>query len=210
MSLMGCNTCNGVGSYYTYSPGETFNGMGAVAEGFVFNGSQAWADWLACANAWQASQSVIPQCKKAVDAFRAALGKMGYGALGLGTSWDSSDQAAYQSWLDKNGLPPSPAGRGMPAKAHMGVMEQQANSGKVTGSQPVVDYAKVNGEIVPASAVATAQAGMGGSIWLLLGAAAVGVGLIYVVKKKKGSKGHPAMKARMSQPTSLDSPGQRV
>lgn len=211
MSPMGCYSCNGMGAYYTYQPGEVFNGFGAAASGFTFNGTQAWADWMACVNAYEKTGAVVPQCKKAVDAFRAALGQMGYGKLNLGAQWGKSDQAAYQSWADKNGLPKSPAGYGMPAEAHMPVMEQQVNQKIVTGSQTPVEYAEANGEIVPKSAVTKSieKAGAGGALWLLLGAAAIGVGAIYVAKKKKkGGKDRPHMKAKMSEQTTLDSPGQ--
>lgn len=181
-------------SYYAFRPGQVFSGVGALGA-FTFNGSQVGADWNACAAAYTKTQTVIPACQRAVDAIRAALGQLGYGGLGMGRSWGSGDQAAYQQWIDDNGLSPSKGGRGMPDSDHMAVMEQQLKAGAVTGTQPAVEYVKVGDEYVPATTLApeVQTAAIEWSKWGLIGLGAAGVIALAVVasKKKKKKAGAP-------------------
>lgn len=174
-------------SYYLFEPGQILSGCGA-AGGIGFNGSQVGSDWNSCAAAWTKSQTVVPACQRAVDAIRAALGQLGYGGLGMGASWGSGDQAAYEQWRTDAGLSRSKGGRGMPDSDHMAVMERQLSAGLTPGGQPPIEYTKVGTEYVPTSAVTPQQAAVGWSKWGLLALGAAGVVAVAVVagKKKKG------------------------
>lgn len=206
-----------VGAYYQFTPGQVYqnphynNGMthfysgyggsccgalGASNDGFVFNGSQVWADYMTgqkCGASYTDSSgksvpygdqaSACAAAKNAVDSIRAALGKLGYGALAFGKPWGSADQAAYQRWVDDMSLSPSPAGRGMPAQSHMAVMEKQVNAGETPGPQDPLQVQKVGGEYVRGDG-GVSTAGTGIVLLGVLGLAVVG-GLVLVSKRRK-------------------------
>lgn len=185
-----------LGSYFTFRPHEVYSGLGCGCSGLGcgcsglggidFSGSTVWSDWLqgqACGNP-AATGAQGPACaaaKRAVDALRAALGELGYGALPMGTPWGSADRAAYSKFVSDHSLQPS---AGMPAQVHMGVFEELLNRGATPGPETVVSYEKVGGEYVP-SKMAAAGIGLKGlAILGVVGLAAVGGAAM--LKRRKG------------------------
>jgi hypothetical protein len=129
-----------MGSYFTYSPHQVFSGFGAD---FEFNAAQAWADWKACTASYQEAVHVGTQaisqdvCQRAVDAPRAALGRLGYGKLTMGVAWGPADQAAMKAFYKAHGLPEA---GGLPTEAGLNRMQVELGKGAVPGPQTPVDY----------------------------------------------------------------------
>ena len=125
---------------------------------------------------------------------RAALGQLGYGRLGMGVSWGSSDQAAYKQWASSAGVAPS---GGMPTKAGLAVMDEQLARGAKPGPEASVEYEKVGDQYVEASKLTAgapvAEAGINWSTLGLIGLGAAGVVAVAIVasKKKKGAPTRP-------------------
>jgi len=180
-------TYKATGSYYTFRPHEMMSGLGCGCSGlggFDFSGATVWSDWLTgqgCGKTGIPQAATCAAAKRAVDAIRAALGELGYGALQLGTPWGSGDRAAYSAFVSDHSLQPS---SGMPTKAHLSVMEELLNRHATPGPKPVVGYDKVGGEYVPTK---MAAAGIGLKGLAILG----GIGLAVVggaamLKKRRG------------------------
>lgn len=179
---------DGFGAYYLAVPGQMFSGFSGD---FVFDANQVWSEWLAgqCGGSGQptCTSAISAHAKNAVDSLRAALGKLGYGPLGLSVSWGSADQGAYKSWAANAGLSSS---YGMPENAHLSVMQQQIAAGIVTGPNAPVDYSLVDGQVVQTAAVAKGSVqGMSAKTWALIALGGVAlISVIVIAKKKKGSQ----------------------
>lgn len=193
-------------SYYVFEPHQIYPASGFGAAAFDFNGAQVWADWSDCDRAYRASQAagtpfVAPaSCQRAVDAIRAALGQLGYGKLGMGIQWGSSDQAAWKQWAADAGVAPS---GGMPTKVGLDVMDAQLSKGATPGKEPVVEYEKVGTHYVESKALApdVAKAAIDWSKWGLIGLGAAGlVAVAIVASKKKGRPAAPAARPGLTGP----------
>lgn len=167
-----------------------FGLRGLGAEALEYNGAAVWSDQVACANAWQTSQTTISRCNW-VNKTRAALAALGYGVLHQGVQWDAEDQAAVNAYAAKNGLV---SNKGLPTKdIHMLIESHlSAPSGPVvTGDKEPVVMTKEAGSEVYTVVKKTvddtaAKTGLSTAQLALIGVGLVGIAAVAIAVKRRG------------------------
>lgn len=173
---------------------RALRGMGETA--LEYNGAAVWSDQVACASAWQTSQTTISRCNW-VNKTRAALAALGYGVLHQGVQWDAEDQAAVKAYAAKNGLV---SNAGLPTKdIHMLIEAHlSAPSGPVvTGDKEPVEMTKEAGSEVytvvkKTVADTAAKTGLSTAQLALIGVGLVGIAAVAIAVKRRGARKTPA------------------
>jgi hypothetical protein len=170
---------------------RSLRGLGATA--LEYSGAAVWSDQVACATAWQTSQTTISRCNW-VNKTRAALAALGYGVLHQGVQWDSEDQAAVNEYASKNGLT---SNEGLPTRDIHMLIETQLKAGIVTGDKPPVEmvetekggaFVDVKTTTAKASAELPGKAGLSTAQLALIGVGLVGVAAVAIALKKRGAR----------------------